>query len=310
MAIQQLNPNTPAVRFAQVSKHYGTVKAVDTLDLTIEQGSVVALLGPNGAGKTTAIGLMLGLMKPTSGLVELLGKDPRKPQNRRVIGAMLQDVGAPDTLRVHELIELWSSYYETPLPQDFVLDLAGLTDISHQRFGKLSGGQRRRVAFGLAICGNPDILFLDEPTAGLDLTSRSLLWQQVRHFARTDRTVILSTHHLEEADALADRIVLLNHGRLIADGTPEQIKAQVGGKRIRCRTRLDLSLLQHMPLVLNANREDRITQLVTHEAETVLRTLLALDPNLSDLEINGVGLEEAFLHLTQEQSLIPEGDDD
>ncbi|CCH55118.1 antibiotic transport system ATP-binding protein [Fibrisoma limi BUZ 3] len=298
--------DTPAVRFTQVSKRYGNTKAVDGLDLTIPQGGVVALLGPNGAGKSTTIGLLLGLMKPDSGRVELLGNDPRQPKSRQVVGAMLQDIGAPDTLRVHELIDLWSSYYELPLPLDFVLDVAGLAEIRQQKFGKLSGGQRRRVAFGIAICGNPDILVLDEPTAGLDLTSRSLLWQQVRHFARTDRTVILSTHHLEEADALADRIVLLNRGRLIADGTPEQIKAQVGGKRIRCRTRLDVALLQSMPLVADAYNEGSLTYLLTHEVEMVLRTLLALDPTLSDLDVTGVGLEEAFLRLTDQQPLIPE----
>ncbi len=299
---RQTENEPPAVRFIAVSKQYGFVQAVKDFSLSIHKGSITALLGPNGAGKSTTIGLMLGVLSPSAGQVQLLGQDPREPRHRRSIGAMLQDIGAPDTLRVCELIELWSSYYPHPLPLTVVLHDAGLAEIANRRFGKLSGGQRRRVAFGLALCGDPEVLVLDEPSAGLDPVARSLLWQQIRDFARHGRTVVLSTHHLEEADALADRIVLINQGQIVADGPPAQIKARVGGKRIRCRTSLAALDIHNVPGVLSVDFEGQFVQLLTDQPEQSVRRLLLLDPDLSDLEINGIGLEEAFLQLTQPSS--------
>lgn len=282
-----------------VSKQYGPVSAVSDLSLAIERGSNTALLGPNGAGKSAAIGLMLGVLSPTAGRVELLGRDPRKAQNRRVIGAMLQDIGAPDTLRVGELIRLWSAYYLAPLPLTDVLTATGLTELADRRFGKLSGGQRRRVAFGLALCGDSEVLVLDEPSVGLDVATRSLLWQQTRDFAWNGRTVVLSTYHLDEDDALADRIVVINQGRLVADGPP----AQVGDRRIRCRTTLSALDLHQLPGVRRVTIDGQFVQFLTDQPEQSVRRLLLLDSDVSDLEISGIGLEEAFLQLTQQSPI-------
>src|SRR3984957_6364570 len=189
-----------------VNKNYGDIRALRGVDFRVRAGEVVALLGPNGAGKTTAVKLLLGLMQPNSGRVRVFGGDPTNPENRRRTGAMLQVGRVPETLRVCEHIDLFSSYYEKPLPLAEVLAATGLEKLSNRKFADLSGGQRQRVLFALAICGDPDLLFLDEPTVGLDVEARRLLWDEIRRMVGRGKTVLLTTHYLQEADALADRV--------------------------------------------------------------------------------------------------------
>src|ERR1700690_2759776 len=221
-----------------VNKNYGDIRALRGVDFRVRAGEVVALLGPNGAGKTTAVKLLLGLIQPNAGKVRVFGGDPTNPENRMRTGAMLQVGRVPETLRVREHIDLFSSYYEKPMATADVLAAAGLEKLGDRKFGDLSGGQRQRVLFALAICGDPDLLFLDEPTVGLDVEARRSLWDEIRNLVARGKTVLLTTHNLEEADALADRVIVLNRGAVIAEGPPAEIKAKTSGRRIRCVSRL------------------------------------------------------------------------
>ncbi len=227
---ETLSDDTPvAARLTRATKRFGTHLAVDALDLTLYAGETLALLGPNGAGKTTAIRLLLGLAKPSSGSATLFGCDPRDRTARERVGAMLQVSNVPATLTVAEHVKLFSSYYPRPLPFAAVLDLACLRSIANRRFSALSGGERQRLFFALAICGDADVLFLDEPSAGLDVETREMLWDGVRELVARGKSVLLTTHYLHEADALADRIVLLSSGAVLAEGTPAQLKARATG---------------------------------------------------------------------------------
>jgi ABC-2 type transport system ATP-binding protein len=298
--LQRASSRTVVASLEAVSKNYGEVRALRNVNFSVRAGQVVALLGPNGAGKTTAVKLLLGLLEPNSGKARVFGGDPTHPQNRMRTGAMLQVGRVPETLRVHEHIDLFSTYYPKPLPLEEVLAVAGLEKLRDRKFGDLSGGQRQRTLFALAICGDPDLLFLDEPTAGLDVEARRALWEQIRRLIDRGKTVLLTTHYLEEADALADRIAVINQGEIMAEGTPAEIKAQTGGKRIRCITALSLASLLQMPGVTNAKQDREAVEIQAREAEPVVRALLDRDPSLSGLEITSAGLEEAFLALTQD----------
>lgn len=290
----------PIATCAGVSKNYGQVKALSDFNFEVRGGELVALLGPNGAGKTTAIKLLLGLAHPSAGKVSVFGGDPSQTETRLRVGAMLQVGRVPETLRVREHIDLFSSYYPKPLPLEETLAIAGLEDIRDRKFGQLSGGQKQRVLFALALCGDPDLLFLDEPTVGLDVEARLQLWQEIRKLLQRGKTVLLTTHYLEEADALADRIVVINKGSLIAQGTPSEIKARTAGKRIRCVTELPLEVVRKIPGVQDV-RDDRDALLIhTAQPENVLRQLLQLDLELSGIEVTSAGLEEAFLQLTRD----------
>ena len=207
-----------------VTKRFGQTTALDNVTLEIRRGELLALLGPNGAGKTSAVRLLLGLSSPGSGTVSVFGGDPREDAFRARTGVMLQTSRVPDTLRVREHIALFSSYYRNPLPLADVLRIARLEALEKRLFGKLSGGEKQRVLFALAICGNPDLLVLDEPTVGLDVVARRAFWNEIRRLREMGRTILLTTHYLAEADALADRIVVIDHGRVIAEGSPSQIK--------------------------------------------------------------------------------------
>lgn len=288
---------SPAARLAAVTKRYGDKVALRDISLDVGPG-VTALLGPNGAGKTTTVKLMLGLAAPTSGTVSLFGANPRSSASRQNIGAMLQVGKVPETLRVREHVELFRSYYPAPLPATQVYEAAGLHGLEDRRFGDLSGGQRQRVLFALAICGDPQMLFLDEPTLGFDVEARRSFWEQVRAFVARGRTVLLTTHYLEEADALADRIVVIDRGAVIADGTPDEIKRRVGGKRIRCTTALTEPELRDIPGVTELRFDRGSAELVATNAESVARELLFADATLANLEISGAQLEDAFLTLT------------
>lgn len=285
-----------------VDKNYGDIRALRNVNFRVRAGEVLALLGPNGAGKTTAVKLLLGLLQPNAGKVRVFGGDPTNPENRMRTGAMLQVGRVPETLRVSEHIDLFSSYYQHPMPLPEVLAAAGLEKLRDRKYSDLSGGQKQRVLFALSICGDPDILFLDEPTVGLDVEARRLLWDQIRKLVARGKTILLTTHYLPDADALADRVAVINRGQIIAEGTPAQIKAQTSGKRIRCITRLDITSLRLIPGVAHAQLDREAVELHTGEAEPVIRELLARDASLSGLEITTAGLEEAFLALTQDAS--------
>jgi len=207
-----------------VIKRYGDTVALNGLDLAIRPGEMLALLGANGAGKTTAVRLLLGLAAPTSGEVRVFGNDPRDAASRTRVGAMLQIARVPETLRVREHIHLFSSYYPNPLPMSEVIESAGLQGLERRKFGELSGGQKKRTLFALAICGNPDLLILDEPTVGLDVEARRALWKQIRAFVAGGRSVLLTTHYLAEAEALANRVVVIHRGITVAEGTPQEIR--------------------------------------------------------------------------------------
>jgi ABC-2 type transport system ATP-binding protein len=289
-----------AASLSGVSKSYGQVKALENVDLSIRAGELLALLGPNGAGKTTAVKMLLGVASPNAGRARVFGGNPVQPEVRMRMGAMLQVAKVPETLRVREHIDLFSSYYLKPLSLAETLASAGLQEIQNRKFGELSGGQRQRVLFALAVCGNPDILFLDEPTVGLDVEARRLLWEQIRKLVARGKTVLLTTHYLQEADALADRVVVINKGSIIAEGTPSEIKARTAGRKIRCISSLDIHTVRMMPGVLEVHQDREAIEIHAHNAEQVVRELLLRDASLSGLEITSAGLEEAFLALTKD----------
>jgi ABC-2 type transport system ATP-binding protein len=288
----------PLAELAGTTKRFGEVVALDGIDLALKPGQLTALLGPNGAGKTTVVKLLLGLIEPDAGAVRVFGGDPAAGGIRRRVGAMLQVSRVPETLRVGEHLDLFSAYYPAPLPAERVLAAAGLGALQHRRFSDLSGGERQRVLFALALCGDPDLLFLDEPTVGMDVEARRRFWGEIRRLVAEGRSLLLTTHYLEEADALADRVVVLNRGRIIADGTPAEIKQRTAGRRVRCRTVLGLEALRALPGVQAARSDQARVELLTSRAEEAVRVLLERDPGLTDLEVTGAGLEDAFLTLT------------
>ncbi len=293
------NPTHPLAELRGASKAFGEVQALTELDFAIAPGEVVAVLGPNGAGKTTTVKLLLGLLRPDAGSARVFGAEPTSRSVRVRVGTMLQVGEVPQFLKVREHIELFRSYYPDPMPLDRILAAAGLKEVADRLSRDLSGGQRQRLMFALAICGDPELLFLDEPTVGLDVAARRSFWATIREFVARGRSILLTTHYLEEADALADRIVLLDHGRQVADGTPRAIKSRFSRRRIRCRTRLSDARLEALPGARAVTRhDDRTVTLVSETPESTLRVLLHEDPSLSELEVAGVGLEEAFLSLT------------
>ena len=292
-----------AVELVNVSKRYGEVQALKDVNLTIDSGEVVAMLGPNGAGKTTSISLMLGTRKPTSGQARLFGLDPRDLKSRSRIGVMLQESGVPGMLRVEEIVGLFGSYYPSPLPVSEAIAMAGLEEKAKSLVKDLSGGQRQRLYFALAVCGNPDVVFLDEPTVGMDVEGRRRFIQEIADFGAKGRTVVLTTHYLEEADQLARRIVVIDRGHVIADSTPAEIKARVAGRRITFTTSQPLSERDLDGLPLNSKQiTDHSVRLLTSEPEDVLREIFRRGVEIHQLEVVGADLEEAFVAMTHHES--------
>jgi len=295
------DPREVVAQLDSATKRYGTTVALNNASLAIERGGVIALLGPNGAGKTTIVNLMLGLVAPTSGTATLFGGNPQKAGNRRRIGAMLQVGKVPETLRVREHIDQFRGYYPAPLSVKNVVELGGLEDIYDRKFGELSGGQKQRVLFALALCGDPELLFLDEPTLGFDVEVRRSFWKRIRAYVALGRTVLLTTHYLEEADSLADRIVVIDHGIVVADGSPAEIKSRVAGRRIRCITTLSESEISSIAGVTSVVLDSDRTEIITAIAEPVVRELLERDATLTNLEVTSVGLEDAFMALINKE---------
>ncbi|MEO7029042.1 MAG: ABC transporter ATP-binding protein [Acidobacteriaceae bacterium] len=306
-------PTEVIASLTDITKRYSNgVLALDGLSLELRRGEIVALLGPNGAGKSTAVKLMLGLSTPTAGTVRIFGADPRAAAARVRTGAMLQIGTAPLMLRVREHITMFRGYYPNPMPYAEIVRAAGLEGIEDRMFGQLSGGQRQRMLFALSLAGNPDLIFLDEPTVGLDIEARRGLWTQIRALAAQGKTVLLTTHYLEEADALAHRIIVVNKGRVICQGTPAEVKSMgnTGSvnptssaiRTIRCMTTLAVETLRALPGVVSAQTTSAAATIVTSRPEAALREMLALDTTLHSLEVTPPALEDAFLALTSNHS--------
>ena len=290
------------VRLTDLTKSYGDVKAVRGVNISIRPGETLALLGPNGAGKSTTIDMMLGLIRPDSGTVTLFGSSPADAVQAGVVGGMLQTGSLLGYLSVRELVVMVASLYPHPLDVSEVLRLTGTTEFADRPTTKLSGGQTQRVRMAIALVADPDLLILDEPTAALDVEGRRDFWTSMRAVAARGKTVVFATHYLEEADAYADRIVLMARGRVVADGPPTEIKARVGGRTIRATLPgVDQSALASLPGVTKADQRGDALVLTCPDApssDSALRALLALYPQASDIEVRGAGLEEAFLDLT------------
>lgn len=287
-----------------VHKRYGKVAALRGVDLAIARGEVLALLGPNGAGKTTTVRLITGLARPGAGTVRLFGRDPASRSARQRLGVMLQGASLSDGLRVGELIALFRSYYSRPGPsRSELVELADLEGLERKRVEKLSGGQTQRLRLALAMVGDPELVVLDEPTVGLDVGSRRACWQLVEMLSASGCAVLLTTHYLEEAERLAHRVALLERGRILASGTPEEIRARVGVSRVSCRGRVNVRGVRLLPGVVGADQQGGQLEILTSKPEATVRALFVQDPELSGLEVRRASLEEAVLNLLDGASL-------
>ncbi|MFJ3041445.1 ABC transporter ATP-binding protein [Streptomyces tendae] len=302
---------TTVVGFDQVIKRYGDVRAVDGLTLDLHPGQTVALLGPNGAGKSTTLDLLLGLRRPDTGTVRVLGTEPREAVVAGRVGAMLQSGGLMDEVTVAELVRLACALHPRAHPAAEVLARAGLTKIAERRVDKLSGGQAQRVRFALATAGDSDLIVLDEPTTGMDVTARQAFWATMREQADQGRTVLFATHYLEEADAIADRVLVLHRGRLLADGTAAEIKARAGARRISfdLDAPVDEASLRALPQLTSLTVSDggsaagaagprRTVRIQSADADATVHALYGLGLHPRNLEVAGLGLEQAFVALT------------
>jgi ABC-2 type transport system ATP-binding protein len=282
-----------------LTKSFGAVRAVRGLDLELQRGSTVALLGPNGAGKTTTIDMLIGLTKPDAGTVSLFGRTPGEAVKAGSIGAMTQTGQLIDYLSVRELVTMIAAIYPAPLKVDEALQISGASAFADRMTRKLSGGETQRVRFAIALVADAELLVLDEPTAALDVEGRRDFWRAMRDFAARGKTVIFATHYLEEADAYADRIILMSHGRIVADGAPTEIKATVGGRIIRATLPdVEVTALSALRGVTAVDRRGDAVTLNCTDSDATLRDLLAAYPAIRDIEVRGAGLEEAFLELT------------
>jgi ABC-2 type transport system ATP-binding protein len=299
--------STPAsaIEVSALRKSYGPVQAVRGIDVAIDAGETVALLGPNGAGKSTTIDMILGLAEPDGGSVSVFGGTPSAAVDSGAVGAMLQTGALIRDLSVGELVAMVASLYPAPLPVAEALELTGLSEISAQRTQKLSGGQTQRVRFAVALVSDARLLVLDEPTVAMDVEGRRSFWTTMRELASRGKTILFATHYLEEADAYADRAILMAHGLVVADGPPTEIKAMVGTRTIRATLPgADLDALAALPGVSGADRRGEAVVLSCSDSDAAIRALLAAFPDARDLEIAAAGLEEAFLQLTAEDADI------
>jgi ABC-2 type transport system ATP-binding protein len=293
-------PVTAAVELRGLRKSYGPVDAVRGVDLGMRPGEIVALLGPNGAGKSTTIDMLLGLSRPDAGEVRLFGQAPQQAIAAGRVGALLQSGGLLADLTVAEIVRLVAGLHTDPLPVEDVLTRAGIADLAGRRVGRLSGGQQQRVKFAMALVPEPDLLVLDEPTTGMDVVARRSFWQILRGEAARGRTVLFATHYLEEADAYADRVVLLREGRVIADGSAAKVKSLAGGRTVRATLPgADQAALAALPGVRSVELRGETVLLSCDDSDAALRALLATTP-AADIEVTAADLEDAFVALTVE----------
>ncbi|MEU5348200.1 ABC transporter ATP-binding protein [Streptomyces sp. NPDC020766] len=288
------------VGFDQVTKTYGSVRAVDGLTLALHPGETVALLGPNGAGKSTTLDLLLGLKHPDSGSVRVFGGSPRDAIVAGRVGAMLQSGGLMDEVTVGELVGLACDLHPKPFPVPDVLARASLTQLADRKVNKLSGGQQQRVRFALATAGDSDLVVLDEPTTGMDVSARQAFWATMREQADQGRTVLFATHYLEEADAIADRVLVLHRGRLLADGTAAEIKAKAGARRIAFDLEgpIDEPALRALPFLTSLDVSGHTVRVQSSDADATVHALYGLGVYPRNLEVAGLGLEQAFVAIT------------
>jgi ABC-2 type transport system ATP-binding protein len=282
-------------RAVQATRRYGDTLALDQINIEVAAGELVGLLGPNGAGKTTLVSLLTGVRRPTSGRVELCGGDPRLPGSRRSLGVTPQETGLPASLRVGEVVDFVRAHFADPLPRGELLERFAITDLVRRQTGGLSGGQKRRVAVALAFVGRPQIVFLDEPTTGLDVEARRSLWEGIRSFHAGGGTVVLTSHYLEEVEALARRVVVIGGGRVLVDDTVAAVRGRVGIRRVSLTTRTDLPPLDGL---VGQERDGDRLHLMTADADRLVRDLVRHDVPFTDLEVRPTSLEEAFLTLT------------
>jgi len=291
----------PAVVFDGVSRQFGSTNALDDVRLEIAVGETVALLGPNGAGKSTAISIMLGLLAPSSGGAQVLGLDPQAAVRSGRVGAMLQTATLPAGARVGELVDMARAFYPSPARRATVLDRAGLADLANRRADTLSGGEAQRVRFALAVAGDPDLVFLDEPTVAMDVEARRAFWADMRQAAGDGRTILFATHYLDEADQVADRIIVLDHGRVVANGTAAELKAGVSDRSVRFTASggpSEHDRLGRLPGVRSVTRRGDDVSLVCSDADATVRALVAAGIEFRHLEVAGADLDAAFLALT------------
>ena len=299
--------SSAAVQLTAVTKTFGDVRAVDGIDLTIEPGEVVAFLGPNGAGKTTTVDMLLGLSRPTSGTVEVFGGDARRAVALGRVAAVMQTGGLLKDFTIRETVELTASLFRPARPVDEVLERAGLTEVADRLVAKASGGQQQRLRFAMALLPDPDLLVLDEPTTGMDVQGRRDFWGSIREDARRGRTTIFATHYLEEADAYADRIVLVRRGRIVADGSASQIKAMASGRMVRATwAGADTRALAGIDGVESVDVRGDSVVVQGKDSDAVARFLLTQTP-ARDLEITAHNLEDAFVALTADSGADTEG---
>jgi ABC-2 type transport system ATP-binding protein len=299
---QGLGPTgTPVVSFENVRKTYGKVRAVDGLTMELRPGETVAFLGPNGAGKSTSLDMLLDLRKPTSGRIRMFGSDPYHAIKNGRVGAMLQSGGLMPEVTVRELVTLATGFHPKPEPVGQTLRRAGIEKFADQRVDKLSGGQTQRVRFALAIVGNCDLIVLDEPTTAMDVETRRAFWDNMKVEVAEGKTLLFATHYLEEADQAADRIIVINRGRLLADGTPAEIKARAGAKRISFHLdQIDEPFLLGLPALVNVEIRHDLVQIQSSDSDRTLYAVLDAGYRPRDLEVSSLGLEQAFLAITAE----------
>src|SRR5580693_111462 len=300
-AVYASTGSTPVVSFVNVSKHYGKLRAVDGLTLDLRVGETTALLGPNGAGKSTSLDMLLALRKPTSGKIQMFGSDPYHAVKSGRVGAMLQSGGLLPEVTVRELVTLVTGLHPNPEPVETTLKRAGIGQFADQRVDRLSGGQTQRVRFALAICGKSELIVLDEPTTAMDVETRRLFWDSMKAEVAEGRTLLFATHYLEEDDQAADRILVINRGRLLADGTPAEIKAKAGARRITFHLdRADEQFLLGLPGLVNVEVRRDFVQIQTSDSDATLYGVLDAGLRPRDIEVTGLGLEQAFIAITAE----------
>jgi len=290
----------PIASLDAVSKAYKRTPAVCDVSLDVTPGELLALLGPNGAGKSTAIRLLLGLTKPDGGVARLFGQARIGLPERRRLGVMMQSEALPDTLRVGELLALTRSYYPDPYDLDELVDMVGVASLLRRYYGSLSGGEKRLVQAGLAFCGRPELIVMDEPTTGLDVDARRRLWTAVRGLRARGTAVILTTHYLEEAEAVADRVVVLNRGRVVAEGSVDEVRGLATRTRLRCVSTLDAEDVSRWPGIERVEREGSHLTIIARSGDQAVRQLLAADAQAGQLEIRASSLEEAFDQLVRD----------